>query len=163
MNKNNKPSITIVTPSFNQGEFIERTILSVLNQNYPNLQYIIKDGGSTDNTKQIVKKYQKYLTFISKKDNGQSDAINQGFKMANGEILAWLNSDDCYKPGTLDYVGNFFKNNQNSYWLTGDYEIIDKNDNVIREYVAIYKKLLRSISDKSVHCVANYIVQPSTF
>lgn len=106
------PKISIVTPSFNQGQYIEETILSVINQNYPNLEYIIIDGGSTDNSVDIIKKYEKYLTYwVSEKDNGQSDAINKGILKASGEIFNWLNSDDYYNPGTLLTVANNFLQN----------------------------------------------------
>jgi len=90
--------ISVITPSLNQGAFIERTILSVLSQKGGfELDYIIVDGGSTDNTLDIVRKYQESLTWISEKDQGQSDAINKGFNLATGELLAWLNSDDTYE------------------------------------------------------------------
>ena len=92
------PLVTIVTPSYNQGNFIRATIESVLSQNYPHVQYIIMDGGSTDETASVVKDYASRLTFISEKDRGQSHAINKGFRMAQGSILAWLNSDDLYLP-----------------------------------------------------------------
>jgi len=99
------PKISIITPSFNQGKYLEETIFSVLGQNYPNLEYIIIDGGSTDNSVDIIKKYENQLTYwISEPDNGQSHAINKGFMKATGGILAWLNSDDMYLPGVLDYV-----------------------------------------------------------
>lgn len=100
------PKISIVTPTYNQGPFIEDTILSILNQNYPNLEYIIMDGGSTDTTREIVTKYLDRITiFRSEKDKGQSNAINKGMAVATGEILYWLNSDDILEPNTLMYVG----------------------------------------------------------
>ena len=86
--------LSVVTPSFNQGHFVRATIESVLSQDYPNIQYIIMDGGSTDETASVVKDYGSRLTFISEKDRGQSHAINKGFQLAHGTLLAWLNSDD---------------------------------------------------------------------
>ncbi len=105
------PRISIVTPSYNQGRFIEETIRSVLLQNYPNLEYIVIDGGSTDNTTDIIKKYDRWITYwVSEKDNGQSEAINKGFEIATGEVLTWLNSDDWYEPGCLYEIGCQFVN-----------------------------------------------------
>lgn len=105
------PKITIITPSFNQGQFIEKTILSVLDQKYPNLEYIIIDGGSTDNTIDIIKQYEKYFTFwISEKDNGQSHALNKGFAKATGDIVGWINSDDHYENNTFEIVRKSFFN-----------------------------------------------------
>jgi glycosyltransferase involved in cell wall biosynthesis len=113
------PKITIVTPSLNQGKYIEKTILSVLNQNYPNLEYIIIDGGSTDNSVEIIKKYEAKLTYwITEKDSGQSEAINKGFKIATGEIINWLNSDDYLEKDTLFKVAHYFKSND-IYLLIG--------------------------------------------
>jgi glycosyltransferase involved in cell wall biosynthesis len=101
--------ITIITPSFNQGQYIEETILSVLSQNYPNLEYIIIDGGSTDNTVEIIKKYEKHLTYwVSEPDQGQSHAINKGLKHATGDIFNWLNSDDTLLPNALHTVARNF-------------------------------------------------------
>ena len=95
------PLVTIVTPSYNQGRFIEETILSVLNQDYPNIEYIVMDGGSTDQTLEILRKYEERVTWFSEKDKGQTDAINKGLRLAKGEILAYLNSDDTYLPGAV--------------------------------------------------------------
>jgi len=90
------PRISIITPSYNQAGFIDKTIQSVINQDYPNFEYIIVDGGSTDETLSILKKYGNKIRWISEKDNGQSDAINKGLKIATGKIVAYLNSDDTY-------------------------------------------------------------------
>lgn len=111
MNSVALPAISIITPSYNQGEYLEQTIQSVLDQKYPNLEYIIIDGGSTDNSTKIIKKYEKYLAFwVSEKDEGQSDAINKGLRIATGEVVNWLNSDDYYEPEALLTVGNAFSN-----------------------------------------------------
>lgn len=110
-----RPKISIVTPSYNQAEFLERTILRILNQNHTNLEYIIIDGGSTDSSAEIIKKYEKYLTYwISEKDDGQADAINKGFKIFKGKILAYLNPDDIYCDGTIrKVVGNLSRKQMN--------------------------------------------------
>ena len=105
----NYPRITIITPSYNQGQYLEQTINSVLDQGYPNLEYIIIDGGSSDNSVSIINKYQKYLHYwISEPDKGQSDAINKGLKIATGDVVNWLNSDDYYMPSALKHVGEIF-------------------------------------------------------
>ena len=105
------PKITIITPVFNNVQFIENCITSVLNQDYSNLEYIIIDGGSDDGTVEIIEKYAEKLSYyISEKDRGQTHALNKGFAKT-GEVLAWLNADEEYLPGTLSEVGNYFMNN----------------------------------------------------
>jgi glycosyltransferase involved in cell wall biosynthesis len=124
------PRISIVTPSFNQARFLERTILSVLNQNYPNLEYIIIDGGSTDGSLSIIERYGKDIDYwVSEKDRGQADAINKGFRKSSGEILAWLNSDDTYTPWALRTVGLAFQNRPSIDILHGNVHVIDADDN----------------------------------
>jgi glycosyltransferase involved in cell wall biosynthesis len=115
------PRITIVTPSFNQGQFIEETICSVLDQNYPNLEYIVVDGGSTDQTIEVIRKYERQLSYwVSEKDRGQVHAINKGLARATGEIFGFLNSDDLYVPGTFAVVGEYFEKRPEAGWVCGD-------------------------------------------
>lgn len=135
LNKNsNYPKISVVTPSYNQAQFLERTILSVLNQNYPNLEYIIIDGGSTDGSVEIIKKYEKYLSYwVSEKDKGQSHAINKGFDKSTGEILAWLNSDDTYLSETFYKVAKSFKRNPEADLIFGNIYFINEFDKRIGE------------------------------
>ncbi len=128
------PKISIVTPSYNQVEFLERTILSVLNQNYPNLEYIIIDGGSTDGSVDIIKKYEKYLAYwVSEKDNGQTNAINKGFVRSIGEILAYINSDDTYNPEAFFKIVKGFNKNPKIDLVFGNVSHIDAYDNLTDE------------------------------
>lgn len=127
------PRLTIITPSFNQGHFLEETILSVLNQNYPNLEYIIIDGGSTDNSVEIIKKYADKLAYwVSEKDRGQTHAINKGLEQATGEWVAYLNSDDLYTAGALEKITHLLRDPQ-VYWIAGECSIINNKGDFIRE------------------------------
>lgn len=116
----NLPKISVITPVYNGEHFLERTILSVINCNYPKLEYIIVDGNSTDGTIDIIKKYRKYFSvIISEPDKGMYDALNKGFSKATGDILCWLNSDDEYYPHTLSSVAKIFTDLPNVEWITG--------------------------------------------
>jgi len=113
--------LSIVTPSFNQGRFLEETILSVLDQNYPNLEYIVIDGGSTDETLDVIRKYEDRITYWeSEKDRGQVHAINKGIEKTTGDIFGFLNSDDLYLPGAFKTVSEYFEGHPNSEWVCGD-------------------------------------------
>jgi len=127
---NSLPKISIVTPSYNQGEFLEETICSVLDQNYPNLEYFIVDGGSTDQSVEIIKQYADHLTWwISEKDNGQSHAINKGFARATGAIFGWINSDDYYLPGAFEAVKELYQQNPEAVAWVGQTLHIDREGN----------------------------------
>ncbi|MCU0490245.1 MAG: glycosyltransferase [Chloroflexaceae bacterium] len=116
------PTISIVTPSFNQGRFLERTLRSVLDQNYPHLEYVVMDGGSNDESCAIIEHYAPRLShWESKRDNGQYDAIDRGFRHTTGEIMAWLNSDDMYMPWTFAVVGEIFARFPQVEWITAAY------------------------------------------
>lgn len=130
-----QPLVTIVTPSFNQGEFIERTINSVLNQTYKRIQYIVVDGGSTDTTLSILDKYKNLIDIvISEKDNGQSNAINKGFKLTQGEIVGWINSDDTLEPNCVEEIVKLYDKHKSEgvIFSTPSVNITDENDNIIR-------------------------------
>jgi glycosyltransferase involved in cell wall biosynthesis len=128
------PKISVVTPSFNQGQFIEETIRSVLLQGYPNLEYIIIDGGSRDNSLEIIKKYQPWLAFwVSEPDRGQSHAINKGIQRATGEILYWQNSDDICLPDAFRTVATAFSSKPGVKLVTGQARLIDHLSQIIGE------------------------------
>ena len=131
--------ISVITPSFNQGGYIERTIVSVLQQKGDfELEYLIIDGGSTDNSLDGIKKYQDSLTWLSEKDQGQSDAINKGFNMASGDLFAWLNSDDTYEKNALSEVAERYKKYRFK-WCFGDCRNINEDDQEIRRLITRYK------------------------
>lgn len=120
------PAITIITPSYNQGPFLEQAILSVLNQKYPGLQYGVVDGGSTDESRKILERYRRQLDFvIIEPDRGQTQAINKGLRRARGEVVGWLCSDDMLAPGSLQTVGRYFAERPETTWLAGKCETVD--------------------------------------
>ena len=153
----NYPKVSIITPSYNQGQFIERTILSVLEQDYPNIEYIVIDGGSTDNTLEILKKYEDQIIWKSELDKGQSDAVNKGFLLSTGKIIGWLNSDDTYKPGAISYVVRYFSEHPDVGMIYGGCDLIDINDKIIAT-VKIFDFDLRVLINS-----ADIVNQPSAF
>lgn len=128
-----RPKISIVTPSYNQAVFLERAILSVINQNYPNLEYIIIDGGSKDESLSIIKKYERHLSYwVSEPDRGQSHAINKGLAKCSGDYFAWLNSDDYLNPGVLPLVGEAFDDPRVGT-VCGEINVVDVRGNILEK------------------------------
>ena len=123
-----QPLVSIITPSFNQASFLEQTLLSVLEQDYPNIEYWVIDGGSTDNSLEIIKKYEPRLAgWVSEKDRGQADGVNKGFAKATGQIIGWLNSDDLYYPGAIAGAVEAFQQHPDASFVYSDVESIDEN------------------------------------
>jgi len=153
------PKISIVTPSYNQGRFIEETIRSVLLQGYPNLEYIVIDGGSTDNSAEIIKKYEKWLAYwISEPDRGQSHAINKGFEKATGLIYTWLNSDDTYMSSGIETAVKFLLEHPDVSMVYGDCNIINESSEVVDKIIGHQFDLKNTL----IH-VRHGIPQPTVF
>jgi len=157
-----QPKISIITPSLNQGRFIEETILSVLSQGYENLEYIIVDGLSTDETLSILEKYSDKLRWISEKDTGQTNAINKGLAMAKGEIVGYLNADDILLPNALLNVADMFVKQPQVMWVIGQCNITDENGNEVRSFITLYKNLMLRFRSFPLLCITNFISQPAT-
>lgn len=151
------PKISIVTPSLNQGQFIEETIRSVLAQGYTNLEYIIIDGGSNDGSVDIIKKYEKWLTYwVSEPDRGQSHAINKGFNLSKGEIVAWINSDDIYLPGIFEKLYKVF--DQGADMVFGDCHVVNEDKKIIK-----IRNVPQVFDVDHLILQGNFIMQPSAF
>lgn len=165
--RKNTPKFSIITPSLNQVFFIEETIKSVLSQKNVEVEYIIIDGGSTDGTVDIIKKYGRKIKWISEKDSGQTNALNKGLRIATGEIVGYLNADDIYLSGALELVNKYFVKNPDMKWVTGKAKIVDKDNNEIRGVIKFWKDFwLKDFFNKfrkNILLVLNYIPQPSTF
>lgn len=150
-------TLSIITPSFNQARFIERTIRSVLSQNYPQLEYLVVDGGSTDGTIEILKRYPQ-IRWISEPDRGQSDAVNKGFRMTTGEVIGWINSDDTYAPGAFSTALAALEANPDAGMVYGDMNVVDHEDRILMRRRSRPFNLRRLILTG-----ASYIFQPTVF
>jgi glycosyltransferase involved in cell wall biosynthesis len=163
---NKTPKISIVIPSFNKASYIGITLDSIFQQKYSNLEVIVQDGGSTDGTVEIIKKFAEEYPIIweSKKDKGQVDAINRGFLKATGEILAFINADDLYSPDAFLSVLNAYTNNPNALWFAGYGKIINEEDvEIAKFWISCKNILLRLNSYFLLLLTSNYLMQPSVF
>ncbi len=157
------PKISVVIPCYNSVDFIEETLRSILNQGYPNLQCVIVDGGSTDGTLDILKKYDGRIQWISEKDKGQSDAINKGLKLAEGDVVTYLNADDIYEKDCLGRVANFFMKNPGCKWAYGKCRIINENGMEIRKPITWYKNYWQRRYSYTRLLILDFIAQPAAF
>jgi glycosyltransferase involved in cell wall biosynthesis len=149
--------VSIVTPNLNQGRYLEECILSVLNQDYPNIEHIVMDGGSKDGSLAILRKYQKHLAhWQSCRDGGQSDAIDKGFRKCTGDILAWLNADDYYLPGAISKAVDAFVKNPEAVAVYGDYQLLFPDGRIKKKPKIGYNHKI---------CLYSYLMipQPSSF
>jgi len=141
---NKTPLVSIITPSYNQAPYLEETINSVLNQTNPHIEYILIDGGSSDRSVELIKKYSKRISYwVSEKDRGQTDAINKGFALARGEILAWINSDDTLLPHAVEEAVQFLQDHPEIGLVYGDANFIDENSRIIGQFPAAQTDLKR--------------------
>lgn len=164
---NKSPKISIVIPSYNKVSFIEKTLDSIFLQKYDNLEVMIEDGGSNDGTVKIIRdfksKYPNNIFWVSKKDGGQLDAINSGFKKATGDILTFINADDQYLPNTFRLISTEYLMNKKAMWFAGRGTVINPKEKEIAGFVTIYKNMLLKLNSYSLLLVTNYLIQPSVF
>jgi len=155
--------ISVVTPSYNQGRYIERTIQSVMGQTGDfELEYCVVDGGSTDGTLDVLRRYGDRLRWVSERDQGQSDAINKGFRMTGGEMIAWLNSDDLYSAGAIESVAREYRREPFA-WGFGNCRIVDENDREIRRFITRYKAAQSRRYSYGRLLRRCFVSQPATF
>jgi glycosyltransferase involved in cell wall biosynthesis len=156
------PSITVITPSFNAASTIEATLGSVRSQAYPRLEHLVVDGGSTDGTVEILRAAPG-IRYISEPDRGLAHALNKGIAMASGDVIGELNADDLYEPGSLQAVGEAFRDQPSVRWLTGYCRIIDGDGEEIRRPVTAYKNALLRRYSTGLYLTHNFISAPATF
>jgi glycosyltransferase involved in cell wall biosynthesis len=156
------PTITVVTPSFNAATTIEETLRSVREQDYPHVEHVVVDGGSTDGTLAILERVEG-VRFVSEPDRGLSHAVNKGVAMAGGSVVGWLNADDLYLPGALRAVGEAFAARPEAEWVTGRCRIIDARGSEIRKGATAYKNFFLRRYSHALYLTQNFISTPATF
>ncbi len=157
------PRISIIVPCYNASEFVERTIRSIIDQGYPNFECIVMDGGSTDGTLDILKKYESKINWKSERDKGQSDAINKGLRLATGDIIAYLNADDVYEKDCFRKVTDFFEKNPDIMWVHGRCKIINSGDVEIGKLITWFKSFCQRRYSYNRLLILDFIPQPAVF
>lgn len=159
------PTISVVTPTFNAAATIEETLASIQSQDYPALEHVVVDGGSTDGTVEILRREADAgrLRFVTEPDNGLSDAFNKGVRMATGEVVAWLNADDTYEPGALHAVGAAIAAEPNAEWAVGRCKIMGGDSGESRKAVTAYKNFLLKRFSLGLYLTNNFVSSPATF
>lgn len=159
------PKISIVVPSYNKVKYIGQTLRSIFLQKYPNLEVIVQDGGSTDGTVEIIKKFagKYHFAWQSKRDKGQLEAVNEGFKKATGQILAFINADDCHESGALAAVAKAYAENPGALWFAGKGIVVDGSGKEIAKPISWYKSLCLRLNFYFLLLIFNYLMQPSVF
>ncbi len=161
------PKISIVIPSYNKAKFIKQTLDSIMLQDYPNLEVIVQDGGSKDGSLKIIQtyinKYPKKIFLESKKDKGQTDAINKGFKKASGDIITFINADDLYEKNAFAMVAKYYSDKPDAIWFAGRGIVIDEKGREIAGLVTFYKNILLRLNWYVLLLIVNYPMQPSVF
>jgi glycosyltransferase involved in cell wall biosynthesis len=161
------PKISVIIPSFNKVKFIQATLVSIFDQKYPNLEVVVQDGGSTDGTLEILrkykKKYPKIIKLESKNDTGQAGAVNTGMNKATGDILTFINADDVYEKGSLQAVSDAYLTNSQALWFVGKGKVIDEGGVEIAKFITWYKNLLLWLNSYKMLLTVNYLIQPSVF
>lgn len=161
------PKISIVVPSLNKVRFIGKTLDSIIAQDYPNLEVIVMDGGSTDGTLKIIEKYAKkfpdIIKYQSGPDKGQLDAINKGFRKAKGKILGYINADDVYEKGAFEEIARLYGLNIDALWFAGRGRVIDGEGSEIAKAVTLYKSLCLTLNFHFLLLIFNFLMQPSVF
>ena len=159
-----RPLVSVVTPSLQQAAFVGRTVESVLSQRGAfDLEYLVMDGGSTDGTIPVLERYRDRLRLVVEPDRGQADAVNKGLRLARGEILGWVNSDDLLRPGAIDRVVRAFREHPEALWLHGRCDIVDEEDRPIRRPIAAYKDWRSRHYSLPSLLVENYVSQMTVF
>lgn len=165
--KDRLPKISVVIPSYNKASFIEQTLKSIFDQKYPNLQVFVQDGGSDDGTLEIVdryaKKFPKTLSWESKPDGGQLNAVVKGLQKATGDILTFINADDCYVSDTFTTIVRSYNMEKNAVWFVGQGVVVDKNGKEIAKPITFYKNLMLRFWCYPLLQITNFIIQPSVF